>query len=95
MMNATTVYLLHFDAPYKHAKHYLGYTADLDARLRDHRSGNGARLMAVIMDAGITFRVARLWKGGRDLERKLKNQKNAGARLCPLCAAERATKVED
>ena len=27
------VYLLHFAAPYKHARHYVGWTQDLRARL--------------------------------------------------------------
>ncbi|MBB5085041.1 putative GIY-YIG superfamily endonuclease [Nonomuraea endophytica] len=28
-----TVYLLHFAQPYRHARHYLGWTTDLQARL--------------------------------------------------------------
>jgi predicted GIY-YIG superfamily endonuclease len=48
-----TVYLLHFDRPLKHAKHYLGYANDLQARLEQHRSGNGARLIQVVQEAGI------------------------------------------
>jgi hypothetical protein len=39
-----TVYLLHFDRPYKHARHYLGWTANLQARLDSHRAGHGARI---------------------------------------------------
>jgi site-specific DNA-cytosine methylase len=31
-----TVYLLHFDRPYKHARHYLGWAESLDARLAVH-----------------------------------------------------------
>jgi len=27
------IYLLHFQRSYRHARHYLGYTDDLDARL--------------------------------------------------------------
>lgn len=46
-----TVYLLHFDTPYKAktgnqtktAGHYLGYTSDLRARMAEHSSG-GARV---------------------------------------------------
>lgn len=79
-----TVYLLHFDRPYKHARHYLGYTDDLDQRIEAHRNGNGARLVEVVMQAGIGFTVARTWDGDRDLERRLKNQHN-GPRLCPIC----------
>ena len=82
------VYLLHFSEPYKHARHYIGYADDLDARLARHRSGNGARLIQVIMDAGLDWRLARIWPDGdRKLERRLKNQKH-GPRLCPICNGE-------
>lgn len=47
-----TIYMLHFDHPYKHAAHYTGWTADLDQRLAEHASGHGARLTEVIRDAG-------------------------------------------
>jgi predicted GIY-YIG superfamily endonuclease len=33
-----TVYLIHFDRPYHHARHYIGYTDDVDARLAGHLS---------------------------------------------------------
>ena len=79
-----TVYLLHFDRPYKHAKHYLGYTDNLEARLRQHRQGRGARLMQVIKEAGIGFTLVRVWEGDRALEKRLKKQKNS-PRLCPIC----------
>jgi len=82
-----TVYLLHFRTPYKHAKHYLGYASRLDVRLAQHKAGNGARLMEVIHDAGISFVVARTWEGGRDLERKLKGH-HSGVKLCPLCSGK-------
>ena len=82
-----TVYLIHFDKPYKHAQHYIGWTSDLEGRLKKHREGNGARLIQVITGKGISFTVVRTWIGERALERKLKNQKNA-RRLCPLCKEE-------
>jgi predicted GIY-YIG superfamily endonuclease len=78
------VYLLHFNQPYKHARHYLGSADDLDARLERHRAGNGARLIEVITQAGIGFTLARTWEGGRKEERKLKDQHNS-PRLCPIC----------
>ena len=84
-----SVYLIHFDQPYKRARHYLGYAEDLDARLERHRAGNVARLMEVINLAGITWRVARTWQGDRKLERKLKNRKEAPA-LCPICSGAAA-----
>lgn len=83
-----TVYLIHFDTPYKHARHYIGWTPNLERRLRQHRQGEGARLLAVIKDAGITWRLARTWEGGRDVERRLKNWHKA-REMCPICRAER------
>lgn len=84
------IYLLHFDRPYKHARHYLGYTQaeSVDARVERHRSRNGARLIKVIMQEGIGFRVARTWEGSRKLERRLKNRGGA-ARICPVCKTEK------
>jgi hypothetical protein len=80
-----TVYLLHFDRPYKHAKHYLGWTpGDLAARLALHGTGQGARLLAVVHAAGIGWQLARTWPGGRRRERQLKIQGGA-SRCCPLC----------
>ena len=59
------VYLLHFDRPIsdKHTcQHYLGYTADLPARLAAHRAGTGARLCEVAKERGIGFVLARVWR---------------------------------
>ena len=86
-----TVYLIHFnqpignpDNPRGQAQHYLGYTDDLESRLAAHRAGNGARLMEVLRERGIEWELVRTWEGGRDLERKLKNQHNS-PRFCPIC----------
>lgn len=85
MSNYGTVYLLHFDTPYKHAKHYLGWTSDLDSRLAAHRAGTGARLMAVLHDAGIGWTLARTWQPAtRSRERQIKAQGGA-SRCCPMC----------
>jgi predicted GIY-YIG superfamily endonuclease len=82
-----TVYLLHFDRPYKHARHYTGWTEDLPARLAAHRAGHGARLLAVITAAGIGFELARTWQGGKARERQIKRQGGA-SRHCPLCGVK-------
>jgi predicted GIY-YIG superfamily endonuclease len=85
MSNLTTrVYLIHFCTPYKHARHYLGVAEDVSARLDQHRRGTGARLMAVVQEAGISWVVARTWRGGRRLEHKLKGY-HSGVKLCPIC----------
>ncbi len=85
-----TVYLLHFERPIGsanprgQARHYLGYARNLQERLDAHQAGNGSRLMAAVASAGVPWQLARTWRGGRDLERKLKNRHNA-KQLCPIC----------
>lgn len=81
------VYLLHFNQrihPTRPAQHYLGYSKDLDERIRNHRLGGGARLCQVARERRINFKVAEVWIGGRYLERQLKRQKNS-RRFCPIC----------
>ena len=78
------VYMLHFDRPYRHAKHYVGWTADLLDRLDTHAKGHGARLVAVIWQAGIGFTLIRICEGTRRRERAIKNAGGA-VRYCPAC----------
>ena len=81
------VYLIHFTSPYRHARHYRGWSLDALARIEEHRAGRGANLMKVIKDAGIGFVVAKIEPGTRARERQLKQR---GARRdCPICMAER------
>ena len=79
------VYLIHFDRPLHHARHYLGYCADgtLEMRLILHRAGRGARLLAVLRERNISWRVVRVFDGDRRFERKLKAA--GSVRLCPVC----------
>jgi predicted GIY-YIG superfamily endonuclease len=86
-----TVYLIHFERPLGdlsnprgQAQHYIGFTEDLAARLDAHRKGNGSAIMAAVGREGIGWRLVRTWEGGRDVERALKDRKNA-RRLCPIC----------
>lgn len=80
-----TVYLLHFSSPYRHAGHYLGFTAgELETRLVEHQTGAGANLVRVIINAGLSFELARTWRGGRRLERRIKTLGGA-RRVCPIC----------
>ncbi len=76
-----------FSKPERHAKHYTGFTTDLQARLAQHAAGTGARLMEVITEAGIGWTLARTWEGTRALERKKKRQGGA-SRYCPICRAQ-------
>lgn len=80
------VYLLHADPPYRHAAHYLGSTKDPvpDRRVSEHVAGHGARLCAVMVAAGCRLVLARVWPGGREVERRLKRHGGA-RRFCPIC----------
>lgn len=82
------VYLIHFDTKIGHARHYLGYTIDVDRRMAMHRRGAGARLMEVVKERGVTWTIAWVRIGDRTEERRLKNYHNS-AKLCPLCQLER------
>lgn len=92
------VYLLHFDKPFKHARHYVGFCEKLsgvDSRLEYHANGRGSKLMAAVSQAGITWSIVRLWKGTRSDERALHN---AQSKLyCPVCSqpARRRIKLEE
>ena len=81
------VYLLHFERPYQHAQHYLGYSPRIADRLERHAAGTGARLTQVVKDAGIGWTLARVWPGAtRQDERRLK-RRGSGRRQCPTCKA--------
>lgn len=90
-----TIYLLHFDKPYRHASHYLGWAKDLEKRLGQHASGSGARLMAVLKEHGIGWTLARTWDDvDRNYERRLKIQ-GGHSRKCPICWKNRQISLED
>ena len=90
MFDSTTphnagVYLIHFDTPYKHARHYLGWAGDIGKRIARHQRGDGARLLEVVRAAGISWQLVRTWPDAtRDVEKRLKGQ-HSGVRLCPIC----------
>lgn len=80
-----SVYLIHFDQPLAHAQHYVGSAEDVKARVREHRAGRGARLLQVIQDLGIGWRVVRVWPcAGRAHEKRIKAAGHS-PRLCPVC----------
>lgn len=84
----TTAFLLHFEQPYKHARHYFGLTTEpLDKRLQAHAAGYGSRLMKAVGDAGIPWRLVRLWEPiDTDTERAIR-RRHMSPRLCPICRA--------
>lgn len=88
-----TVYVLHFDPPYKHAKHYIGFTECIDNRFERHCNGGGSPLVKAALAAGCVVSVAHVFEGAdREFERKLKNRKDT-PRWCRLCDGERKVKV--
>lgn len=85
------VYLIHFNGPIHHAKHYLGYTSleNVIDRYNRHKSSQGSKLLAYANTIGISYCVVRIWEcdttqAAKALERKLKHMKNS-PRLCPVC----------
>jgi predicted GIY-YIG superfamily endonuclease len=84
-MQEGLVYLIHLSEPMAHSQHYFGWTnQELPKRLQQHKTGRGARFLAVASERGIKLLLVRVFAGTRALERKFKNRKNARA-YCPLC----------
>lgn len=82
------VYLLHFDTPFKHARHYIGFTQNLDQRCEDHLRGNGSNLVRHVCAAGIALRLAAEWRNVPQTEEyRLKNW-GGMVRYCPICRAD-------
>lgn len=92
-------YLLHFNRPFGHARHYLGITQNLAWRLRRHSKGTGAVLLRHVKAAGIRWQVSREWfeedkpEGltWREFELRLK-ARGGHAKLCPKCKAAKQSK---
>jgi hypothetical protein len=92
------LYLVCFQEPFHHARHYLGFIDTskdrdpqkaLESRLDYHRRGRGSKLLSAVTKAGIEFSVVRTWPtGDRTMERRLKG--HSSTRLCPSCAGESA-----
>ncbi|HLY75933.1 MAG TPA: endonuclease [Planctomycetota bacterium] len=79
-----TVYMLHFDRPVRHARHYRGWASNLDGRLAHHAAGTGAKLTALAVRMGIGFQLAVSYPGDKNEERRFHNMGGA-TRLCPIC----------
>ncbi|MCV0428349.1 MAG: hypothetical protein K5905_23070 [Roseibium sp.] len=76
-----TVYVLHFDPPYRQARHYIGYTPDASAerRVQEHLSGGykASPLVKAALEAGSAVTLAHEFPGdGRFFERWLKDRKD-------------------
>lgn len=85
------IYTIHFDEPFGHARHYTGFTANLEERMNEHKAGRGSKLLAHVKDAGIGWHVASVeWsdagKGKHGREGQLKWR--GATRRCSTCKHE-------
>lgn len=81
-----TVYLLHFNKPLAHARHYIGFCESDDPRERveKHMAGHGSPLVKAALAAGIRVTLAAVIVGDRNFERRIKNRGSL-CRWCPKC----------
>lgn len=83
------LYLIHFNRPFRHARHYLGYSRDTDTlhvRLSKHMGEScDVRLLQHVKAEGIRLMVVRVWEGDRKDEMRLKRT-HAHTRICPICS---------
>lgn len=88
------IYLLHFNQPLKHAKHYLGYSENNpEERIELHRQGKSkVRIMEVLFKANISFSVVSIWTDkSRTDERKMKGRGKSS--ICETCIKSTKTKI--
>lgn len=92
------VYLIHLATPYKHARHYIGYTkrdSTLQDRFNHHVNGSGSAFLRAVSKAGISFEIVRTWPGeDGNFERKLKKWKKS-SQLCPICSPAAKNKLDE
>lgn len=83
------IYILHFDTPLAHARHYTGCCENLLARLTRHANGAGSRLTRELVAQGIEWRLGGLMQTSkrqmRILERRLKDHAHSN-RYCEVCS---------
>jgi len=61
---AGTVYVLHFDPAYRHARHYVAWTAgDVDAHPAAHLQGAGSPLIGAAVAAGVSIQLVATFPG--------------------------------
>lgn len=87
------LYLLHFDPPYRHARHYLGYAIGTGrgrsyAKAQAEGMAIGAHeLVQAAQWGGVVISVADVLVGeGRATQRAMRSSHNL-ARHCPICVS--------
>lgn len=84
------VYLIHFsERTTAGRQHYLGWSADVQARFARHRAGIGAQQTRKAVAEGLKLTLAQTWRGTPADERRMKQQRRRSKRgfacLCPFC----------
>lgn len=86
------IYVLHFDDPLHHARHYTGCTLQLRDRLSAHAQGRGSRLCEVLLARGLHWTLGGLMTCSiqqmRRIERGIKDRHN-GPQFCQTCMGEK------
>ena len=84
-----SVYLIHFARAFNSARHYMGFSTDIPARVAAHKAGRGSPLLKAVTAKKIPWRVVRTWRK-RDgfFEAELKRH-NDLKDLCPVCSVRR------
>ena len=94
------VYILHFDKPFHHARHYIGSANNVAERVAKHTSNPDVKMLIAALQQGITFTVARTFRNnrvnGHTKEYRIKRSGGVGKQgLCPICNKEKKQKKED
>jgi hypothetical protein len=77
---------LHFTKPFGRARHYIGWSPDINRRVSRHKEGKGAKFTMGALRHGADLLLVRIWPGGdRRLEWELKH-KDTHQALCALCS---------
>jgi len=92
-MPAWKLYVIHFDKPYKHAKHYTGICINVDKRMKQHAMGTRSRLMRVLKENDIGFQYAVIneyptFSEAHAEEHRLKHKVKQPKKYCPFCKGE-------
>jgi len=76
--------MLHFSDFLAHARHYIGRSKALGARLRRHQQGRGSAITRAAVAHGLALEFGFVMMGCRHDEKMLKRMKNA-SRYCLIC----------
>jgi predicted GIY-YIG superfamily endonuclease len=80
-----TVYLVHASRSLHGARHYLGFSQNVTARVKRHKAGRGAPLLGAMTQRRIGWRVVRTWRGKDGYFEQSLKRNYALSDLCPVC----------